>query len=485
NRYLQLLKNNLMNMKEIFQFFSVVVIFSTVLTAQNLEPEMVYPDTLRSNNDSVYINSPKWDKELRLGISKADTINWGTYGYKEVYFEIWTDLDTIKIPHVNYPFKQLIKIPLVSSKDTTLCILRFQSITSNFDDNYVLKNQGKASFEIPEVYELANIILYLSECSKKTNNHPENTTYINSLENHFAAFKNHKLIQILNKKCSNSDFWNTYYGFRENSLAFKFVEENLTYDTPYKHVYWDNSGIMGGQFRNMLYLIQDFAKESNFREFYNQNIDFYNSLKERESKLLPINQMWDWIEKEFPQRMDSYKIIFSPLIDGSHSTQKFQKGFFKEPEFQESVMFINSTESIDSNLEYSEELKEGLMSGIVFTEIDHNYVNPTSDQHIQQIKSIFHNKDFWATKDAQQNYSSEYAIFNEYMTHSVFCVYITEHYPEKLANEIIDKRITLMERRGYHKFKEFNKKIITLMKDNPRTIFQSYDDILNAMKSIK
>lgn len=475
-------------MKSLFQFIVFGILFSNVLTAQNLESEMIFPDTLRSIKDTFYIRgyvSPKFEFSKSQEITKRDTINQGTSGVEGAYYTVWTDLDTIKIPHVNFPYEQLVKIPIVSAKDTTLCILRFQASSSNFDNRYVSLNKGKVSFEIPESYELANIILYLSDCSKKTNNHPENTAYVKSLENHFSAFKNHKLIQILNKKCSNSDFMNTYYGFRENSFTFKFVEEYLGYDTPYKHVFWDSSRLRGGQFRNMLYLIQDFAEQSNFRSFYNSNLEYYQELIDRESKLLPINQMWDWIEKEFPQRMDSYKIVFSPLIGGSHSTQNFQKGFFEDPDFQESVMFINSTESIDSNPEYSEELKEGLMSGIVFTEIDHNYVNPTSDQHIEQIKSIFHNKDFWATKDGQRNYSSEYAIFNEYMTHSVFCVYITEKYPEKLANDIINNRVKLMERRGYPKFKEFNKNVIALMKDNPRTIYESYNDILKATSSIK
>jgi len=60
-------------------FFSFVIVFSSFISAQNLELEMMYPDTLRSANDSLYINSPKWEKELRLGIFKGDTINWGLW----------------------------------------------------------------------------------------------------------------------------------------------------------------------------------------------------------------------------------------------------------------------------------------------------------------------------------------------------------------------------------------------------------------------
>ncbi|PIB30616.1 DUF4932 domain-containing protein [Maribacter sp. 4G9] len=461
---------------------------SDLLTGQNLDSEMIYPDTLKSAKDTFFLRgyiSPEFEFKKSYLIKKNDTVNQGTSGVEGAYYTIWSDLDTIKIPHVNYPFRQLVKIPIVSPKDTTLCILRFQPSTSNFSDSYVTEHKGKFVFDIPEVYELANIILYLSECSKKTKNHPENTEYVKKLEKHFAPFKNHKLIQILNKQCSKSDFWETYYGFRENSLAFKFNEEYLEYDTPYKHLWQDSSEIWGGQFRNLLYLLQDFANQSYFRDFYKENLDYYERLIKRESKLLPIEKMWRWLEREFPQRMDSYKIVFSPLIGGSHSTQKFQKGFYRNPEFQECIMFINSAESLDSNLDYSEELKEGLMSGIVFTEIDHNYVNPTSDEYVQEIKLLLRNKDNWATKEAQQNYNSEYAIFNEYMTHSLFCLYVMESCSEELANLIVDKRIKLMERRGFPKFMEFNNRLIEQSKNNDLTLYESYGSLIASMEALK
>jgi hypothetical protein len=393
------------------------LIFIPTLFGQNLESEMLFPDTLRSTQDSFFVNSPKFDKIWNHPISKEDTLNLGTSGYKGVSMVVWTDIDTIRIPHVNFPSNQLIKIPITSPTDTTLCIIRFQANGSNFDDEYTKKVIGKFDMQIPEVYELANIALYLSDCSLQTNNHP-NSEYSKKVDEYFTSVTNHKLIQVLNSNCKEDKYWNTYYGFRENSLCFRYDDNNnLNYDTPYKNVYWDNVGIFGGQFRNMLYLIQDFSDKSNFRKFYQDNIEYYKILIDRQNELLPIDKMWNWLEDEFPQRMDSYKIVFSPLIEGSHSTQKFNKGYFREPEFQECIMFINSTENIDSNLEYVERVKEGLMSGIVFTEINHNYVNPTSRENLDAIKKLMKDKDFWASKDAQQNYSSEYAIFNEYMTH--------------------------------------------------------------------
>ena len=453
--------------------------------AQNLEPEMLYPDTLRSTQDSFFVNSPKFDKIWSHLISRKDTLNLGTSGYKGVSMTIWTDIDTVHIPHVNYPSRQLVKIPILSPKDTALCIIRFQPNTSNFSDEYAETKRSGFDIQIPETYELANIALYLSNCSKQTGNHPK-TEYTKKIEEYFAPYRNHKLIQVLNNNCRDKEYWSTYYGFRENSICFTFDKDDyLNYNASYKHVYWDDTYLFGGQFRNMLYLIQDFSSQSNFRNFYQENKDYYQNLVDRQKELLPIKEMWLWLEKEFPQKMNSYRIVFSSLIEGSHSTQKFQKGFFREPEFQECIMFINSPESIDSNTKYSEKLKEGLMSGIVFTEIDHNYVNPTSRENLSAIKDLIKNKDFWATKEAQQNYSSEYAIFNEYMTHSLFCLYVQEKYGENIGQEIIDKRIKLMNRRGYPKFEQFNNILLKMMNDNSMTIYDSYNEIINKLKQVK
>ncbi len=147
-------------------------------------------------------------------------------------------------------------------------------------------------------------------------------------------------------------------------------------------------------------------------------------------------------------------------------------------------MFINSTENIDKKEMYSEQLNEGLRSGIVFTEIGHNYVNPTSDLHKDAIKNLMKDKNYWATEEAQQNYSSEYAIFNEYMTHSLFCLFVQEKYPDEIQGELIERRIKLMERRGYPMFEQFNRYLLELMKGKSRTVYESYSVIIDKMKNI-
>lgn len=451
------------------------------LYSQNLTADVLYPDTLFSTNDSFYIDNKVFLRVWPNKIEKSDTL--GTNGMKGNSLKIWTDLDTITVTHVNFPYQQLVTIPMVGLHDTILLTLRFQKNRTAYTNQYVKSHLNNVKISIPETFELANIILRLSECSAKTGNRPD-TEYSNRVDKYFREFKNHKLIQILNKKCEGDEYWDTYYGFRENSMCYEFDEEHfLQYTTPYKHVNNDKADIFGGHFRNLLYLVQDFATKSNFSTFYTQNEKYYNQNIERQKELLPIRDMWDWLENHFPQRKESFHIIFSPLIGGSHSTRNFATGY-RSTEFEECLMFINSPENLDKT-ELEEKVKIGLMSGIVFTEIDHNYVNPVSSKHIDDIKNLLVDKDFWARKEAQKNYKHEYAIFNEYMTHSVFCLYIAERYKSPFKEEIINRRIALMERRGYPKFEEFNSRLIHLMQKTNKTLADSYKDIILEMNHIK
>lgn len=465
-------------------------LFSIALLAQvNIPEGVVYPDTLWSSTDSFYLASSTFDKIYTFPISAEDTINFGTYGHsRDVYFDVRTDLDSLRIRHVNYPSRQLIKIPIASPHDTTVCILRFQAANPVFTDDYIRNTRGVTSIEIPAVYELANIIMYLSDCSEKTYNRPQSGQYISDVLTHFGPLKDHDLIKVLNKQCADSNaYWDYYYSFRENSICFSLDENNiLQYDRPYKHVMNGPSSLRGGEFRHLLYLIQDFAIQANFYAFYQDHISYYKTLEDRQTELLPLKQMWQWLETEFPYRRDAYRVIFSPLIAGSHSTQRFAGGPLSAPHFIECVMFINSSEKIDANASYSEELKEGLQSGIVFTEIDHNYVNPASDEYSGEIKALITEKDFWATAGAQGNYGSESAIFNEYVTHGLFCLYATEVYDEATAKEIIADRGKLMERRGFYRFNSFVEQLSSLRKDNPgQTIYELYSKIIQEMHSIK
>jgi hypothetical protein len=136
------------------------------------------------------------------------------------------------------------------------------------------------------------------------------------------------------------------------------------FNGPYYFVYGDDladSSLLA----KLKPLVEDFAKASKFRQFYKDNQAWYSKQVEREKELLPVKQMWTWLEEKFPKaKYQSYRIVFSPLIGGSHSTQRYSTLNITENKrewFTENVMFICGTDRYDTVKNFYEKQKEGLM----------------------------------------------------------------------------------------------------------------------------
>ena len=119
--------------------------------------------------------------------------------------------------------------------------------------------------------------------------------------------------------------------------------------------------------------------------------------------------------------------------------------------FSEALMFTSGPEIVDLNQSFGEKQKEGLHSGIVFTEIDHNYVNPITSKYRDDVEKIFSNRTVWTKEGGDtDNYTTPESVFNEYMTHALFCLYVQEMYDRDLASFIIKSREELMTNRRHY-----------------------------------
>jgi len=116
----------------------------------------------------------------------------------------------------------------------------------------------------------------------------------------------------------------------------------------------------------------------------------------------------------------------------------------------------------------SEKQKEGLYSGVVFTEIDHNYVNPATNKYAKKVDSIFSQRAIWTIRSSSADfYGNAVSVFNEYMTHAAFCVYVEDVYDAATAAFVIGKREDMMvDRRGFIRFREFNQELLKLYREN-------------------
>lgn len=319
--------------------------------------------------------------------------------------------------------------------------------------------------QIPPAFELANIMVALTEFGQLDDNIvKKNTEYHSAVMSHFSAFTEHPAIEELNRLFSGnkSKDYLSYNYWRTGSYGATFKENRLLFDRQ----------VSNNLFEKNRKLVEDFAKKSDFFSFYTAHEPLYTGYTKRYIQTVPIGEMWEWIESQFPDRYDGYKIIMSPLISGYHNT-------FKTYDFvKETVMVINVPRPIINNTEISDEDKANMIR-TVLTEIDHNYVNPISDDWKREIRSALFNLNCW--KSGALGYNSPYATFNEYMTWAVFSIYLKEKFDAETFNVVNKLQADFMaDRRGFIKFREFNNYLLEqyLTKTQNEKIPDLYSDAI-------
>lgn len=461
-------------MRPFFIFF-VFLAATKITCGQHVEE--TYPKTVWCPNDTFALKIKSYPKLFTYKVSRDDkerpNLDAGTNAKLDEYLTIYYGKDSLRLNYHNkLPYAHITYINFQSPKGKTTLRFHFNDIANYFSNDYMEKNSNNIQFDIPETFELANIIWTLSPSGQRAKDLYKEGAYYKRIVAYFKPYTNHPIFKMLD--FPDSVYAMKYYDFRENSFAFNFKDANagssnvkLLYNGPYYYVFGEDLAD-SSLFGKLKPLVEDFAAKSNFRKFYQHNLETYNKEIQRQKELLPVKQMWEWLEEEFPQtKYQSYRIVSSPLIGAFHSTQRYST-FNKTERFSENVMFICGTGRYDSINDLTEKQKEGLMSGIVFTEIDHNYVNPATDKFAAQVDSIFSNRKVWAKQGNNSDfYGSPVTVFNEYMTHGAFCLYILDTYDKPIADFVIDNRELLMvNKRNFIKFKEFDGALIRLHQEH-------------------
>ena len=83
-----------------------------------------------------------------------------------------------------------------------------------------------------------------------------------------------------------------------------------------------------------------------------------------------------------------------------------------------------------------------------------------------EINKLFGQTNVWASTTSW--YSNPMSVFNEYMTHAVFCLWVKDNFDETTADYVINAREEMnVNKRGFVTFKEFNQALLKLKKNNP------------------
>jgi len=442
----------------------ISTLFTLMIVSCSIEKEQVDDQkTIHVDEKDVIIIAD--NQTFPWKIEKTDFSFAYTGEVTEFGFVTGNDTSNFKV----FPSDTLTIHFVLNKKDTIEVTAIGQSNPATFDKDYIENTKGKYQVFSPEVHELINISAALTHIGRQDSNMIYmKSAYYNEMVSHFHTYKNHPLLDSLNQNMmeafSNSSY-DYYLNLRMNACMYAFDGHKIVNNSPYNRLGFGGDN----RLEALIPLFEDFARKSGFEEFYRDHADYYQSLIDSYYELVPIDEMWDWIEKKFPQRYESYKIYFSPLIGGVHSTQKLSDKGFKE-----TIMFINAPIFTRN---YPEKYKEAVLSRIIFTEIDHNYVNPTTDK-FPEMHTIMEPLTCW--NNGAQGYGNSYATFNEYMTWAVFTLYLYDNFDK----EIFEKRNKIesgfmTNRRGFVKFKAFNEFVLDWYVNNANKSFEDlYPDVI-------
>ena len=348
-------------------------------------------------------------------------------------------------------------------------------------DKSVFIKDNKAIFETPAAYELIHIAFALTDTSNNSyyyySANDTSQAYYHDVIKYFTPYKNHPLIQKLTKQFKKSYtryIYNLLKGYN-SSLTENEISKDKRF--PFFH------GLMYSFSSVSRSDMEDFAKASNFQTFYNSHQTFYQQVLDDAKTKLKVPQIQSWLETEFTAKYDRFNLVISPLMHATHFTRHFT---FKGE--KTSIMWVSDGMDYNPKL-YTPSQIAGLYTGIVFTEIDHNYVNPVSDKYKKEINQIMgdeHRAKWIKANGDGKYYGTGYKVFNEYMTHAVYLIYTNTYYSSNDQAVIENARIKMMEQsRKYYRFGDFYRqlKAAYASKQAGETIKDLYPVMLNWVKN--
>lgn len=347
-----------------------------------------------------------------------------------------------------------------------------------FDEKYIEKRKGKIFISIPEVYELVNIAMAVSSFGKANKNFIyQKSGYYRNVLDWFDKFSNHEFVSTMDSILSRNSGY--YASLKMNGKAFIFDASGHIQ----RSEVFDRTGFRD-QKTNMLlpYMkqMQSFADKSNFLAFYRENSETYNYQINFYKDSVNIPEMQTWLEKNFPgaSTYDTYNIILSPLVAYNQSTTWFESNGFKELQPHINFPYRQDFKSLFPISKVAEYTYRG---NIVFTEINHGYINPEGDKYGSKVYEAVSNRNKWVDSSKSANGYTGARIFHEYMNWGLISLRILDYVEESEQEKLIERVERSMENgRGFLQFKAFNQELIELYKNRKEgsTIADLYPQIL-------
>ena len=353
--------------------------------------------------------------------------------------------------------------------------INFQTFSQENDSKEISLEIGKINLKNNYAYELVHVAFAILDTNIFFGNlNAEYLTnrdiaYYNEVKSSFSKFKNHPFILKLDEKLRKS--WKIYLAQNIQAYNSKFEKNKIQTDNKTSIIYQLFSKIYSQNRRTL----NSFSKDINFKEFYFNHLDYYKSELIKISKIEKLEYSVNWLDSVFKNNYKKIDIFISPLTGGFHfNLNKEQK--------KECVFFVNRLKDSSSYFE------RAIYVCQYFTELDHNYVNPISENYSKKLNQIFGNKNkhiWFDTVNPQYSiYNSGFDVFNEYMTWSIYLIYCQSAYPKDIYEKIEKTKFEQMENdRGFKLFSLFHTEMKNLFYTQKNSIELLFKNSVNFSES--
>ncbi len=346
-----------------------------------------------------------------------------------------------------------------------------------YSQSFQEEHRGKILIEIPEVYELINVAVAATSFGQENGNFVyHDSPYHARVLERFVASPPHPFVATLDSLLTSNR--GRYARLKMNGRAFEFDEDGKIVPSPV----YDRTGFRGdrdNRLRPYLDQMQAFADATEFREFYRENAATYEEQITFYRDVADLDEMKRWLDERFPgsSGYDLYRIVFSPLVSYNQSSTWFENGGFRE--LQPHVNFPYP-EDVNPSGQMSEVAETIYAGNIVFTEINHGYINPEADKYADRITAATSNRDHWVDPGQDANYYRGNATFNEYMNWGLVCLRIMDYVPEAEQEALIASVEAMSVHRHFTQFEGFNRRLMELYigRGNDGTIADLYPAII-------
>lgn len=325
-----------------------------------------------------------------------------------------------------------------------------------FDEAYRAAHRGSTRVEVPEVYELVNVALALTPTGQ---NDPDlvyqRSDYYRRMRAWFDRFRDQPVLAALDAELTRDP--GSYFNLKMNGYSFEFDSVGRIVQS---RIY-DRTGF-GDERSNSLRAfvpgLQALADASGFRRFYAENRSLYAEQVAFFETQADLPGMLSWLKRNFPtgDTYDGYKVIFSPLVAYNQSAT-----WLRTPNYRELQAHVNFPYEDDLGRNRAAALSPAarllFRGNIVFTELNHGFINPETDRHAARATAAVAGRSFWVDDAKGPSYYGGIATFNEYLNWGLVSLrYVDLAPPDERTAMSAMVADMMVNRRGFRRFREFD-----------------------------